>query len=42
MDIIETLHHKKTVAADIAGVKLEADLFEPVPMFLGFGCHGQH
>ena len=42
MDNIETLRHKKTVAADIVGFESEADLFKSVPMFLGFGCHGQH
>ena len=38
MDNIETLHHKKTVAADIVGFKFEADLFKPVPMFLGLAA----
>ena len=42
MENIETLHHKKTVAADIVGFKLEADLFKSVPVLLGFSFHGQH
>ena len=42
MHRIETFHYKKTVAADIVSFKLEADLFKSVPMFLDFGCHGQH
>ena len=42
MDNIETFHNKKTVDAETGGFTAEADLFKSVPMFLGFGCHGQH
>ena len=35
MNNIETLHYKKTVAADIVGFKFKADLVKSVPMFLG-------
>ena len=41
MDNIETLQNKTTVAAEIVGVRFEADLFKSLLMFLGFGCHGQ-
>ena len=41
MENIETIHHKKTVAADMVGFKLEADLVKSVPVLLGFSFHGE-
>ena len=42
MDNIETLHHKRVVAAETVGFIFEADLFKSVPMILSFGGHEQH
>ena len=42
MDNIDTFHHKESVAAETVGVSFEADLFESVPMILGFGCYEQN
>ena len=41
MDNIETIHHKKMVAAEKHDFRFEADFFNSEPMILGFGCHGQ-
>ena len=41
-DNIETFYHKRIVAAEAVGFVFEADVFESAPMFLGWGCHGQH
>ena len=40
VDNFETFHNENMVAADTICFRFDADLFKPVPMILGYGCHG--